>query len=118
MTDGVVVSDPESDDQRSIRPFLLYFLRRKHFPPLEIIAGLFVEQHLDFQIFLSGKPDIGASLKNRVQVPGDGLETRRHQPEVLYLIEGIAFEDARGRLIADQVPETTVINDPVRFQLV
>lgn len=92
MADGVVVSDPKSDDQRSIRPFLL--------------------------IFLSGKPDIGASLKNRIQVPGDGLETRRHQPEILYLIEGIAFENARGRLIADQVPETTVINDPVRFQLV
>jgi len=74
MADGVVVSDPKSDDQRSVRPFLQDFLRRKHLPPLEIIAGLAVDQHLHFQVFFSGKPDIGASLEDGVQIPGDGLE--------------------------------------------
>jgi hypothetical protein len=74
VPDRLVLAHPEGDDKRSVRPFLLDLLSRKHLPPLEIVADLGVDQNGDLQVFLLGKPDIRAALQGCIQILGNLFE--------------------------------------------
>ena len=112
VLDGLVLAHPEGDDKRPVRSFLLDLLSREHLAPLEIVADLGVDQNGDLQVSLLGKPDIRAALKGCIQILGNPFEYASGEAGIRNLVESVALENPSARLIADQIPETTKIDDP------
>lgn len=75
-----------------------------------------LHQDPDLQVPLGGEPDVGAVLEGVVEVARDALEAALGQLEVPDLVEGVALENPRGDLVADQVPEPVEPGHPVGLQ--
>ena len=75
---------PEDDHQRSVRPFLFDLLRWKHLASFEIMDNLAADQDRHIQCRFFGKPDIGATFQNGIQVLRDGLESRFGNADSFY----------------------------------
>ena len=103
VADGFLMTHLESDHQRAVRSFFPDLLGGKHFPPLEVIARLGINENLYLKGCLFGKPDIGAFLKHGIQIFRHGFETGFEQLQVFYFIQGVALQYAGGWITEDMI---------------